>query len=229
MIGECSHESISFWHDLVNRAVAYSVSNRGRSAEFRCVGSEFVMSEIEMSAASAKTASAVVSAEMISFGARFAASDQFDFIYKEGMALVERTASYLDGPGRKEAKSLKAPLTLTYATESMRLTTRLLELASWLMLHRALKDGEIDQQQAAARRQRVKLTPIGRPEHVKGFGDLPSGLRDLVSLSFSLNDRVTRLDHAIAASAEPLKPAENTVVAQVAQLEAAFSGLRRTG
>ena len=88
------------------------------------------------------------SAEMISFGARFAASDQFDAVYKEGMALVERTASYLDGPGRKEAKGLQPPLTLTYATESMRLTTRLLELASWLMLHRALKDGEIDQQQA---------------------------------------------------------------------------------
>lgn len=187
------------------------------------------MSDIEVSAVAAKTGSAMPSAEMFSFGARFAASDQFDSIYKEGMALVERTASYLDGPGRKEAKSLKAPLTLTYATESMRLTTRLLELASWLMLHRALKDGEIDQQQAILRRQRVKLTPIGRPEHVKSFADLPAGLRDLVSQSFSLNDRITRLDHAIAASAEPPKPAENTVVAQFAQLEAAFGGMRRAG
>jgi regulator of CtrA degradation len=189
------------------------------------------MSEIEMSAGSAKatTSAIAVSAEMISFGARFAASDQFDAIYKEGMALVERTASYLDGPGRKEAKALKAPMTLTYATESMRLTTRLLELASWLMLHRALKDGEIDQQQAALRRQRVKLTPIGRSEHVKGFDELPGGLRDLVSQSFSLNDRITRLDHAITANAAPAKPAENKVVAQFAQLEAAFGGLRRAG
>ena len=167
------------------------------------------------------------SAEMISFGARFAASDQFDAVYKEGMALVERTASYLDGPGRKEAKGLKAPLTLTYATESMRLTTRLLELASWLMLHRALKDGEIDQQQAAARRQRVKLGPTGRPSHVKGFEDLPSGLRDLVNMSFALNDRIARLDHAISTGTAPVVVADNMVVAQVAQLEAAFGGFRR--
>ena len=167
------------------------------------------------------------SAEMISFGARFAASDQFDAIYKEGMALVERTASYLDGPGRKEAKGLQAPLTLTYATESMRLTTRLLEIASWLMLHRALKDGEIDQQQAGLRRQRVKLGPIGRPSHVKGFDDLPQGLRDLVIVSFSLNDRICRLDHAIATGAVPVEVAENMVVAQMARLEAAFGGLRR--
>ena len=164
---------------------------------------------------------------MISFGARFAASDQFDAVYKEGMALVERTASYLDGPGRKEAKGLQPPLTLTYATESMRLTTRLLELASWLMLHRALKDGEIDQQQAVVRRQRVKLAPIGRPSHVKGFDELPSGLRELVSLSFSLNDRITRLDHAISTGSEPVAAADNMVVAQVAQLEAAFGHFRR--
>jgi regulator of CtrA degradation len=184
------------------------------------------MSETEVSVAPSK---GISSAEMISFGARFAASDQFDVIYKEGMALVERTASYLDGPGRKEAKALQAPLTLTYATESMRLTTRLLELASWLMLHRALKDGEIDQAQAAVRRQRVKLSPIGRPEHVKGFDNLPKGLRELVSLSFSLNDRILRLDSAIGGSAEAPKPAENRVFAQVAQLEAAFGGMRRAG
>ncbi len=38
----------------------------------------------------------------ISFGDHFQASEQFDFIFKEGMALVERTASYLDGDGKKQ-------------------------------------------------------------------------------------------------------------------------------
>ena len=165
--------------------------------------------------------------ETISFGARFANSGQFDAVYKEGMALVERTASYLDGPGRKEAKGLQPPLTLTYATESMRLTTRLLELASWLMLHRALKDGEIDQQQAASRRQRVKLAPIGRPGHVKGFDELPAGLRELVHQSFALNDRINRLDHAIMTGADSSAPQDNKVVAQMAQLEAAFGAVGR--
>jgi regulator of CtrA degradation len=111
----------------------------------------------------------------------------------------------------------------------MRLTTRLLELASWLMLHRALKDGEIDQSQAATRRQRVKLAPIGRPAHVKGFDALPMGLRDLIGLSFSLNDRITRLDLALTANAETSPAAVNTVATQFAQLEAAFGGLKRAG
>src|SRR5262245_46244340 len=72
----------------------------------------------------------------VSFGERFAASDQFDAIFREGMALVERTAAYLDGPGRKEAKSLPGPAAMLYANESMRLTKRLLQLASWLMIRR---------------------------------------------------------------------------------------------
>src|SRR5262245_7012915 len=76
----------------------------------------------------------------ISFGERFAASDQFDAIFREGMALVERTAAYLDGPGRKEAKALAGPAAVLYASESMRLTTRLLELASWLMIRRSFKE-----------------------------------------------------------------------------------------
>ena len=91
----------------------------------------------------------------ISFGERFAASDQFDAIFKEGMALVERTAAYLDGAGRKEARQLRGPASVLYATESMRLTTRLLELASWLMIRRAHKQGEITADEARVKRGRV--------------------------------------------------------------------------
>lgn len=47
----------------------------------------------------------------VSFGQRFQASSQFDLVFKEGMQLVETTAAYLDGPGRREAKLLKPPLT----------------------------------------------------------------------------------------------------------------------
>ena len=81
------------------------------------------------------------SATTVSFGERFQSSEQFDHIFKEGMALVERTASYLDGPGRREAKTLTGGVGVLYATESMRLTTRLLDLASWLLIRRALREG----------------------------------------------------------------------------------------
>src|SRR5215468_3704899 len=128
----------------------------------------------------------------VSFGEHFAASDQFDAIFKEGMGLVERTAAYLDGPGRREAKNLKGPVAVLYATESMRLTTRLLELASWLLIRRALKEGEITAEEAHKKRARVKLQTLGRPSHTKGFAELPQGLRDLIEASFALHDRIVQ-------------------------------------
>src|SRR5436305_11851479 len=79
----------------------------------------------------------------VSFGERLANSQVFADLFRDGMALVEETASYLDGPGRKESKKLERMSALAYATESMRLTTRLMQLAPWLLLHRAVKEGQM--------------------------------------------------------------------------------------
>jgi regulator of CtrA degradation len=162
----------------------------------------------------------------VSFGERFAASTQFDAIFREGMALVERTAAYLDGAGRREAKALSGAPAMLYASESMRLTTRLLELASWLMIRRSYKEGEITAEQLARKRDRVRLTEPGRISHVKGFDTLPEGLRELIEASFALNDRIVRLDLAMQVRVDqPQAPAvASPVNAQVRRLQRAFSG-----
>src|SRR5207253_10497189 len=94
----------------------------------------------------------------VSFGERLAASQAFADLFRDGMALVEQTASYLDGPGRQESKKLDRAAALAYATESMRLTTRLMQLASWLLLHRAVKEGEMSLAQANREKTKVKLS-----------------------------------------------------------------------
>ncbi|MDX2203513.1 MAG: DUF1465 family protein [Hyphomicrobiaceae bacterium] len=165
----------------------------------------------------------------VSFGQHFQSSDQFDTIFREGMALVERTAAYLDGNGRKEAKALKGPVAVLYATESMRLTTRLLELASWLMIRRAQKDGEITSEEARSKRDRVRLKATSRPSHVSGYSDLPQGLRDLIDASFALNDRIIQLDRAMEVDLEAPVAAtpENPVSAQMSLLQQAFAPRRQ--
>ena len=166
------------------------------------------------------------SALTVSFGERFQASAQFDHVFKEGMALVERTAAYLDGEGRAESKTLVGATIVLYATESMRLTTRLLDLASWLLIRRGLKDGEITVEEAKRKRARVKLQALGRPSHIKGFDGLPSGLRDLITQSFALHDRIVQLDRAMnapSAQEQEEAPVANPVGVQFRKLELAFS------
>ena len=101
---------------------------------------------------------------LVQFSERLTNSAAFSALFREGMDLVEETAAYLDGDGRTEAKALERSVSLTYATESMRLTTRLMQLASWLLLHRAVKEGEMTLTQANREKTKVKLTAAtGRP------------------------------------------------------------------
>ena len=71
----------------------------------------------------------------------FAASELFERTFQEGMDLVEETAAYLDGGGRQESKLLSRNAALAYAGESMRLTTQLMQVASWLLVQRAVREG----------------------------------------------------------------------------------------
>jgi regulator of CtrA degradation len=161
---------------------------------------------------------------MVSFGARFAASELFDRVFQEGMALVERTAAYLDGEGRKEAKRLRPPISVLYATESVRLTTRLLELASWLLIRRGLRDGSITPEEGRRKRERVKLRSFGRPSHISHYSELPVGLRRLIEESFAMTDRIMKMDRALEGSpAGHPAAAVNPVAAQIAGLQVAFS------
>ena len=49
--------------------------------------------------------------------AGFARSELFDRTFQEGMELVEETAAYLDGAGRRDSKLLSRNAALAYAAE----------------------------------------------------------------------------------------------------------------
>src|SRR5215475_5569057 len=133
------------------------------------------------------------------FGERLAASQNFSQLFRDGMKLVEETASYLDGPGRHESKRLDRSASLRYATESMRLTTRLMQLASWLLLHRAVNEGEMSLAQASKERMKVKLAS-GDSRDADAVALLPERLRELIERSVRLQERVRRLDATIHAT-----------------------------
>src|SRR5690606_22643669 len=91
---------------------------------------------------------------------RLLSSGGFDLLYREGMGLIEEVAAYLDGDGRDQSKGLSREASFLYATESMRLTTRLMQLASWLLLQRAVNEGEISPQQALDEKAKVKFSAL---------------------------------------------------------------------
>src|SRR4026208_1636530 len=133
------------------------------------------------------------------FGARLAGSQAFAGLFRDVVALVEETAAYLAGPGRQESKKLSRNGALAYATESMRLTTRLMQLASWLLLHRAVKEGEMSLAQANKEKAKVKLSTVEHSDE-QNLKLLPERLRGLVQRSKALQSAVRRLATRLHAS-----------------------------
>jgi regulator of CtrA degradation len=159
--------------------------------------------------------------DTVVFGERVAASQAFADLFRDGMALVEQTAAYLDGPGRQEAKKLSRHAALAYATESMRLTTRLMQLASWLLLHRAVNEGEMSLAQANKEKTKVKLAP-GDPVDPDAIKVLPKQLQALIDRAQKLHDAVRRLDATIHAPMPEELPTGNPLERQIGLLRAAF-------
>lgn len=142
-------------------------------------------------------------------------------LFREGMGLLEQTADYLDGPGRADSRTLSRLGGLAYATESMKLTTRLMQIASWLLLQRAVNNGEMSQDQARQEKGKVRLDHPEDHERSAGFDDLPEALRELIAHSLRLQTRIRHLDGQ-APEAEPAAVAVNPVGEQLSRVRDVF-------
>jgi regulator of CtrA degradation len=147
-------------------------------------------------------------------------------MFREGMLLVEETAAYLDGGGREESRLLPRDVALAYATESMRLTTRLMQIASWLLVQRAVAEGEITSDQARTEKNRVKITDMSAATEPQIEAMLPERLRELMDASLRMQARVRHLENLVIAESDiaafPPQGA-NDVVSQIDRLRAAFA------
>jgi len=150
----------------------------------------------------------------------FARSELFDRTFQEGMELVEETAGYLDGSGRQESKHLDRTAALGYASESMRLTTRLMQVASWLLVQRAVREGDMEPYLACDARYRLAAESAARRADTP-IEVLPMGLVDLLDRSERLYDRVMHLDRRMYLDVAE-EQAPHPVLSQFEKLQAAF-------
>lgn len=160
----------------------------------------------------------------VAIGPRIVASGGFDALYREGMGLIEEVASYLDAAGRSESRGLSREASFLYATESMRLTTRLMQLASWLLLQRAVNEGEISRENARSEKEKVKFSATPSERGGPGYDELPQALRDYIDKGDRLFDRVMQFDRLERSDVPKAAPGMMGGIAdQFSRLRAAFS------
>ena len=164
---------------------------------------------------------------MISLAEKFAFSDKFKKLFRDGMALVEESATYLDGPGREAAKTLSKSSIVLYGTESMRLTTRLMQLASWLLLQRAANEGEMSSEQFHEEKKKVKLHTLPESNLDDAWDALPAEFTDLVRRSLTLQNRITIIDAEVYQMKMVEAEESNPVRQQLDLLSTAFGVSRK--
>jgi len=152
----------------------------------------------------------------------FARSELFERTFQEGMELVEETAAYLDGEGRQESKLLSRNAALAYAAESMRLTTRLMQVASWLLVQRAVREGDLPPTAACEDRYRLAAEPHKEDDAEAPRGDLPRGLTRLADRAERLYERVCHLDKRMYVESEGQPEPANPVLSHFDRLKSAF-------
>jgi regulator of CtrA degradation len=150
----------------------------------------------------------------------FTGSALFQRTFDEGMSLVEETARYLDGQGREDQRHLPRKTALLYAGESMRVTTRLMQAASWLLVQRAVHEGEMAAEDAYSERYRLGSKEICCGGSSESVEFLPQALQDLLARSDNLYRRIARLDEVLFGNA----PKPEGARGQLERLQQVFGG-----
>ncbi len=138
-----------------------------------------------------------------------------DSLYVEAMVLTDEVRGYFDGIGREERDGLAPLVQVGFACESMKITTRLMQIVGWLLTRRAVEAGEILSIQARDRALRLGEAADSDPVACAG---LPETARGLIETSRELYQRVRRIDADLDLPEAPPSPA----LGLISRLERAF-------
>jgi len=127
-----------------------------------------------------------------------------DSLYTEAMLLADEARSYFDDAGRDDRTLLDPFVRVSFACESLKVTTRIMHIVAWLLTQRAIETGEISSNDGRRPERRLGHAAESDPETV---AKLPPAARRLIEASSELYARIRRIDEGVVAVDVPASPA----------------------
>lgn len=121
----------------------------------------------------------------------------FDRTYEEAFGLLVEARDYLADQQKRELEAIAPSLQLVASCETMRLTTRLVQVMAWLLVQKAVHAGEIDAEEADRPERRLGGREICAEPGPWDLTGLPRRLALLLDRSRALYQRVARLDEMV--------------------------------
>lgn len=114
--------------------------------------------------------------------------------YDEALALTREVRDYIATQAAADKAALDHDTQLVASCEEMRVTARMTQVMAWLMLQRAVNDGELGRDRAAEPDNRLGGLDTCLAEPAIDPAALPERLADLLARSRGLYERIQRLD-----------------------------------
>jgi regulator of CtrA degradation len=127
-----------------------------------------------------------------------------DGLYTEAMILADEARHYFDEAGRDDRNLLEPFVRVTFACESLKVTTRIMHIVAWLLTQRAIETGEIPGPEGRRPERRLGHAAESDSEVV---ASMPPEARRLIDASTDLYARIKRVDEGVVADEPPTSPA----------------------
>jgi len=127
-----------------------------------------------------------------------------DSLYTEAMLLADEARSYFDDAGRDDRNLLEPFVRVSFACESLKVTTRIMHIVAWLLTQRAIETGEIPGHEGRRPERRLGHAAECDPDVV---AKLPPAAQRLIEASTELYARIKRVDEGVLADEVPASPA----------------------
>jgi regulator of CtrA degradation len=123
-----------------------------------------------------------------------------DSLYVEAMVLADEARAYFDSSGRDDRLALDPMVRVGFACESLKVTTRLMQIIAWLLTRRAVAAGELSKAEAGTPERRIGDAPESDAAVLES---LPEPALALIRSSQDLYDRIRRIDEGTAPEPQP--------------------------
>ena len=128
------------------------------------------------------------------------ASRLVEGLYSEALLLADETRGYFDRRDAGDRGSLPPAERVLLACESLKASTRLMQVIGWLLMRKAEAAGEVPVADAADPRRRLEDSPTVDADVITR---MPDRARQLVLAGVDLHQRVARIDKSDTAEPPP--------------------------
>jgi len=140
-----------------------------------------------------------------------------DSLYTEAMVLADEARSYFDDAGREDRIAMEPFVRVSFACESLKVTTRIMHIVAWLLTQRAVETGEIPTREGRRPERRLGHAAESDPAVV---AKMPDDAKRLIETSSELYARIKRIDEGVVAE----EPAASPARALMGRLERGLGG-----